>query len=431
MTTRSLDGATDVLVNVLDELSNATTLSDVTDLVTGAVRAALGCDGATFVLREDGLCHYVDEDAISPLWAGYRFPVESCLSGWAMIHRQTVVVPDIYSDDRVPHDAYRTTFVRGLVLVPIRGIEPIGALGAYWSRSHEADAEQVRLLGLIAKTAAVALENLELRGALVRRSTERDELARRTDELEAAIHTVAHDLRSPLAAMLGYAELLDDVVAEACAPSTPGGPGEAGEAGTAGEVARVFTHTILDSGRRMAEQIDVMLGLYQITSQPLRPALVDLSQVAHQVADQIGLHTGDRRIEIRIEEGLEVLADPVLAHLMLDNLLGNAVKYTGKKPAAHIELASVEGDPMALTRLGVPHPFRTFVVRDNGDGFASEEAGRLFQPMTRLHTADEFPGTGLGLASVARIVEMHGGQVRAEGEKSVGASFYFSLPTAV
>lgn len=434
MDTRSLDGATDVLLDVLDQLSSSTSLSDVTELVTGAVRAALGCDGATFVLRDGGLCHYVDEDAIGPLWPGGRFPVESCLSGWAMLHRQAVVVGDIYADDRVPHDAYRPTFVRGLVLVPIQGVEPIGALGAYWSRPHEADAEQVRMLGLIAKTAAVALDNLELRGALVRRSSERDELARRTDELEAAIHTVAHDLRSPLAAMLGYAELLDDLVDEAWAPTRPGGAsgaGGAGGAGESGEVARVFTHTILDSGRRMAEQIDTMLGLYQITSQPLRPAVVDLSQVAHQVADQISLHTGDRRIEIRIEEGLEVLADPVLAHLMLDNLLGNAVKYTGKKPDAHIELRSVEDDPMALARLGVPHPLRTFVVRDNGDGFAAEDAGRLFRPMTRLHSADEFPGTGLGLASVARIVEMHGGQVRAEGEKSVGAAFYFSLPTAV
>ncbi|MFB9314621.1 sensor histidine kinase [Nocardioides plantarum] len=410
-----------VLIETVERLSTATSLERVTQVVTEAVRRALGCDGATFVLRDDDSCHYVDEHAISPLWKGGRFPLTACVSGWAMLNRQAVVIPDIYADDRIPHDAYRPTFVHSLVMAPIRSADPIGALGAYWAEHHDADAEEVRLLGIIANSAAVALDNLELRGIVLRRVAERDDLARRADELEEAIYTVAHDLRSPLGAILGYAELLDDIVVASPAIDETG-------------KARVFAGTIVESGQRMARQIDVMLGLYRITSRPIEPAPVDLSAVARRVADDLSARTGRRQIDISIEDGLRVVADPTLTHLMLENLLGNAVKYTGKKDHAHIELAAVVagvGAGVGATRVDRVEPLATFVVRDNGDGFAPEEAERLFQPLTRLHSDDDFPGTGLGLASVARIVEMHGGAVRAEGEKSVGAAFYFSLPTAV
>ena len=399
-----------VLVDTVARLSTAVSLERVTQVVTEAVRAAVGADGATFVLREDDKCHYADEDAISPLWKGSRFPMSACISGWAMTHRETVVLPDIYVDDRIPHDAYRPTFVQSLVMTPIRRSDPVGALGAYWRTGHHADAEQVRVLEVIANSAAVAIENLELRGAVVRRSAERDSMARRADELEAAIHTIAHDLRSPLGAILGYAELLEDAVDDDREETRK---------------ARVFARTIAESGARMAEQIDTMLGLYRITNRALEPGPVDLSAIGHRIADGLASHTGTRHVEIEIEDNLHAVADPVLAHLMLENLLSNAVKYTGNKPEAHIELGRVD-----LGRIGIADPYVTFVVRDNGDGFPAEDAARLFRPMTRLHTDAEFPGTGLGLASVARIVEMHGGQVHAEGEKSVGASFYFSLPAS-
>ncbi|MDO9456420.1 GAF domain-containing sensor histidine kinase [Nocardioides sp.] len=413
-----------VLVATIERLSTATTLDRVTGVVTEAVRAALGCDGASFVLREDGCCHYADEDAISPLWKGSRFPLSSCISGWAMLHREPVVVPDIYADERIPHDAYRPTFVQSLAMVPIRTADPLGAIGAYWAEHHVADADEVRLLGVIANSAAVAIENLELRGAIVRRSDERDELAQRADELEAAVHTIVHDLRDPLIAMLGYAELLDDVVSDAPAA-------EAAGAAAAAEAAHAFARTIVESGRRITEQIDTMLGVYRITDRDIEPATVDLSEIARQVADQLGALTGDRHIEIRIEDGLDAIADPDLAYLMIENLLGNAVKYTRDVPDACIELLSVTQGHMSVGRIGSADAFRTFVVRDNGDGFDAEDVGRLFRPMARLHSADEFPGVGMGLASVARIVEMHGGQVSAEGEKHVGAAFYFSLPAAV
>jgi len=254
----------------------------------------------------------------------------------------------------------------------------------------------------------VALENLELRGAVDRRAAERDTAAARAHELEAAVQTIAHDLRSPLGAMLGYAELLEDTI-----------PEDSEDAGD----ARAFARTIIDSGRRMADQIERMLSIYKITNRELVTTRVDLSAIGRAVVDELRPAAHGRQVRFDIEDGLVAHADPVLTHLLVENLLGNALKYTGKETSARIELGRVE-----LGRVGVPDTMSTFYVRDNGDGFDPTDAERLFRPMARLHTDDEFPGTGLGLASVARIVELHGGQVRAEGEKTVGASFFFSLP---
>ncbi len=116
------------------------------------------------------------------------------------------------------------------------------------------------------------------------------------------------------------------------------------------------------------------------------------------------------------------MADPVLLRLALENLLSNAVKYTAKKDKATIFIRKA-----LEPSLGQP----TFFVRDNGDGFDPDDAEKLFRPLVRLHQDPDFSGTGLGLASVARIIELHGGRVKAEGQKDVGATFYFSLPTAI
>ena len=120
----------DVLTRTVTQLSDADSLERVTEIVAGAVRSMMGAEGATFVLREDGHCFYADEDAIEPLWKGRRFPLGSCVSGWAMLNRQALAIPDIYVDERVPWDAYRPTFVKSLCMAPIRASDPVGALGA-------------------------------------------------------------------------------------------------------------------------------------------------------------------------------------------------------------------------------------------------------------------------------------------------------------
>ncbi len=114
------------LVHAVQELSLARSLSDIQRIVRTSARELIGCDGTTFVLRDDGICYYADEDAIAPLWKGGRFPMTTCISGWVMLNRAAVVIPDIYADARIPHAAYRPTFVHSLVMVPIRTLEPVG-----------------------------------------------------------------------------------------------------------------------------------------------------------------------------------------------------------------------------------------------------------------------------------------------------------------
>src|ERR1043166_734932 len=134
------------LVETVQRLSLARDRATVQEIVRRAARRLTGADGATFVLRDGDRCHYADEDAIAPLWKGQRFPMSACISGWAMLHRRSAVIPDIYADDRIPHDAYRRTFVKSLVMVPIRTLEPVGAIGTYWATPHAPTTAEVRLL---------------------------------------------------------------------------------------------------------------------------------------------------------------------------------------------------------------------------------------------------------------------------------------------
>src|SRR5262249_15240506 len=123
------------LVEVVQLVSLARDLPALMKVVRDAAREISGADGATFVLRDGPYCFYADEDAIAPLWKGRRFPLETCISGWAMRNKQHVAIEDITLDERIPQDAYRPTFVKSLLMVPIRAIEPIGAIGTYWART--------------------------------------------------------------------------------------------------------------------------------------------------------------------------------------------------------------------------------------------------------------------------------------------------------
>jgi HD-GYP domain-containing protein (c-di-GMP phosphodiesterase class II) len=149
------------------ELSMARGVEEVLATVRRRARTLVGADGITFVLRDGGKCHYADEDAIEPLWKGQRFPLDSCISGWAMLNREPVVIEDIYLDDRIPHDAYRPTFVRSLAMMPVRADDPVAAIGAYWAKVYRPTPQQVSTLRHIANSAAVAMTNVGLMAALV------------------------------------------------------------------------------------------------------------------------------------------------------------------------------------------------------------------------------------------------------------------------
>jgi PAS domain S-box-containing protein len=150
------------LVAVIRRLAVVPTLAETMEIVTQAVRTLLKADGATFVLRDGDLCHYADEDALTPLWKGRRFPMSACISGWCMTHNQAVAIADIYADERIPHDAYRPTFVRSLAMAPVRRGEPFAAVGAYWSQTRQPSADELDLLQTLADASGLAISAAQL-----------------------------------------------------------------------------------------------------------------------------------------------------------------------------------------------------------------------------------------------------------------------------
>lgn len=149
-----------LLVNTVQELSLARNIETITEIVRTAARNLTGADGATFVLKDNNKCFYVDEDAIEPLWKGQKFPMSACISGWTMINKKSAIIDDIYLDERIPIEAYRPTFVKSLAMVPIRTIDPIGAIGNYWAKKHTPTQEEVVMLQSLADITSVSIENV-------------------------------------------------------------------------------------------------------------------------------------------------------------------------------------------------------------------------------------------------------------------------------
>jgi signal transduction histidine kinase len=397
------------LVTVVQRLSQARTLEAIQAIVRRAARELTHADGATFVMRDVNLCYYADEDAISPLWKGQRFPMSACISGWAMLNRQAVIIEDIYADARIPHDAYRPTFVKSLVMMPIRTVEPIGAIGAYWATRHKATPEEVNLLQALADSTSVAMEAANLFGNLEKRVAERtEELNRRTTdlevlnrELEAFSYSVAHDLRAPLITIDGFAQVLKETSEESL-----------------DETALGYLGHIQTAVARMHRLIEDLLGLSKIVRAPMVKTAVDISGIAQEIAQRLRESAPQRAGEFVIAPGLQAQGDPGLIRIVLENLLSNAWKFTSRREHAHVELDTIrgaEGDTV-------------FRVKDNGAGFDPRYATKLFGPFQRCHSQADFPGTGIGLATVQRIVHRHGGKVWVEAQLDRGASFYFTLP---
>ncbi len=172
------------LVEVIQRLSLARDLATVMEIVRHAARNLTGADGATFVLKDGDKCFYADEDAISPLWKGQRFPMSICISGWVMNHRTPAMIEDIFNDPRVPANVYKPTFVKSLAMVPIRTIDPIGAIGNYWATPHIPTIEEIKLLQALADATAVTMENIRVYEELEKR------VRQRTSELQAILDNV-------------------------------------------------------------------------------------------------------------------------------------------------------------------------------------------------------------------------------------------------
>jgi PAS domain S-box-containing protein len=243
--------------------------------------------------------------------------------------------------------------------------------------------------------------SLEARVALRTR-----ELTQANQELESFAYSVSHDLRAPLRAIDGFSRLLEER-----------------HAANIDDASRDYLVRIRNAAGRMGELIGSLLKMSRLSRVELNLVPLDLSQLAEEVVAELRNAQPTRVVDVAIEPGLRASGDASLLRNLLQNLFDNAWKFTAGMAHARIEFGA--------ERAGTAEEgMATFFVRDNGAGFASEYVHKLFRPFQRLHSQEQFVGHGIGLASVKRVVERHGGSIRAEGRQGEGATFWFTLPEA-
>ena len=253
-----------------------------------------------------------------------------------------------------------------------------------------------------ASVAAVAGPAAESRAGAPHSQTDHDEQA-------SFNYTVSHDLRAPIRVVEGFTKIVKEDYGRLM-----------------DRIGNDHLDRVLAAAARMNSMIDALLALSQLSTQPLVQQPVNLSQLAGFVADDLRRQSPERTVTLHIEPGLIAHGDPTLLRMVLENLIGNAWKYTGKCAQAMVVFERGESPPNSSSN-SRPNPVHTFTVRDNGAGFDMRFTDRLFGVFQRLHSANDFPGTGVGLASVRRIVRRHGGEIWADAEVDKGAAFHFSL----
>lgn len=240
-------------------------------------------------------------------------------------------------------------------------------------------------------------ESLELR---VKERTA--DLVAANKELEAFSYSVSHDLRTPIRSIDGFGRLLEDEYGDIL-----------------GEEGKDYLRRVREATRRMGQLIDDLLSLSHVARRDMNRKKVNLSQMARTIADNFIKMEMERSVEFIIASDMHIQADETMMQIVMENLLGNAWKFTRKKVHARIEVGTLRQDGRTV-----------YYVRDNGVGFDMAYVNKLFKAFQRLHTLQDFEGTGIGLATVARIIHRHGGQIWAEGKINHGATFYFSFDHA-
>ena len=398
--------AVERLVKVVQELSLARDLATVMSIVRTAARTLTGADGATFVLRDHDRCYYADEDAIEPLWKGQRFPMSACVSGWAMMHREAVAIPDIYADTRVPADAYRPTFVKMLVMVPIRTAAPVGAIGTYWATQHRATNDEIDLLAALANSTSIALENVQLYQELEERVEQRTaDLVRVQRQKEELAALIVHDLRSPANGIMLASRVRM-------------------RHKDASDHDRKHWQNVYSSAEaihRMAMNLlDVMRS--EDGTFAIKRADVPIAALVAEVADQMLPLAAAQSVALAAEiDGAPaaVACDQELVRRVLQNLIDNAIRYS---PEAGTVTLRARGDGSVLE----------LRVIDEGPGVPPDMRDTVFEKWKRLADASArgASGRGLGLAFCKLAVEAHGGTVAIESHAPHGSEFIVRMPLA-
>lgn len=389
------------LINVIQELSQVRDLDSIMKIVRTAARNLAEADGATFVLRDGDFCHYADEDSLSPLWKGQKFPIETCISGWAMINSKQVVIEDIYLDERIPHAAYRPTFVQSLAMTPIRQEQSLGAIGTYWAKKYVPPRENLTILQALANAVSVAMVNVSLLNTLEEKVYELEKANRSKDEF---LMTVSHELRTPLNIVMGWAQILGT------------------ENPSAEELAKGLA-MIQKNAAHQVRIVDDLVDSSQIVLGRLRieKSILDFVPLAIEAVSAFQAAANDKKISLEIDCRMPtalVLGDLARLKQVLSNLVSNALKFTPSGGKISVEISQ-------------SGPGVQFRIADTGAGISKEFLPFVYERFRQEDSSltRRFGGLGLGLAIVRYIVDAHRGTVKAESPgPNQGSTFTVFLP---
>lgn len=412
---RALTGVSDALASV------ATTYQTLLDKTARMIADLVGDGCVVMLFSEDGerivnAANAHRDPAIEQDYRSYLTGVEvSRVADWSIAAKVARTGQPWWGDispsamvdqaDRALRQVVARLSVHSVAVAPIRARDVvIGTLSLLRSQpGHSYTDEDVTLLQDVADRAGLAIENARLYAQLEQRVRERTvELQAANEGLEAFSYSVAHDLRAPLRAMSGFSVVLLEDYADQL-----------------GAEGQRYATRIHDAGKHMGQLIEGILHLSSISRTKLRRARVDISDLARVALARLHATEPERHVEIVVEPDLVAHADPRLLEVALTNLLGNAWKFTSKRERARIEFAACADNQTT-----------TYFIRDNGAGFESARAEKLFGAFQRFHAAQDFEGTGIGLATVQRIIRSHDGRIWADSEVDKGATFYFTLDAA-
>ncbi|UPT65425.1 MAG: GAF domain-containing sensor histidine kinase [Sphingobacteriales bacterium JAD_PAG50586_3] len=394
------------LVLAVQELSMARSLEAIMLIVRRVARELTGADGATFVLRDGEYCFYAEEDAISPLWKGNRFPLQTCISGWTMLNKQAVIVEDIYTDNRIPHDTYRPTFVKSLAMVPIRTIAPIGAIGNYWARNHAPTTEELSLLQSLADITAVSIENVDMYNQLEDKLAERNQmLTQLTDQkqqLEEFCQIIAHNMRAPLSNLL----LLGDMIKE----------------------AKDVDDKLMFLDKQMPV-IDYLNGMFDNLVDAMQVRMdfnVDKKEIdiEQTVLKTLSLLQGEiiesgAVLTYDFSEAKTIHYSPTYFDSLVFNLVSNAIKFRSPERGLKINVKTYKKDGLTFLE-----------VEDNGLGIDLNKHGNnLFKLRKTFH---QHPNSkGFGLFITKNQIEAMGGKIWASSVPNENTVFTIQINSNV
>ncbi|MDN3668213.1 GAF domain-containing sensor histidine kinase [Echinicola jeungdonensis] len=398
---------TEQLVNIVQKLSLAHDIQGIMQVVRYYARRLTGADGATFVLREEDKCYYAEEDAISPLWKGERFPMSSCISGWVMENKKPVVIDDIYMDDRVPIDVYKSTFVISLTMVPIRSLDPIGAIGNYWATPHHPTEQEVRILQALADLTAVSIENIEVKNKLELKVKERTNELSDALEREIEIHKMkstivsmaSHEFRTPLSTILSSAFLVQKYI----------------EANQKGNGYKQLNR-IKSSVKALIETLNDFLSLDKLEQRKVEPNIerIDLNSFLREISEGLdGMKKVGQTIQICLNGSPDLTVDKIILRNVLINLLSNAIKYSDRDIYL---IANVTDSQITL------------IVKDQGIGIPQNQQEKIFSKFFRANNVNDIPGTGLGLNIVKHYINLLDGTIDFISQENKGTTFILQIP---